>query len=117
MSDYGMLFVLIVLCLFLCIVTYDEQQPSGMAAAEQLATAVIEEVGAGARALVVAGSSREDVEFADTLEELLTAGGITVVAIVKGQPLEVRQALDTIGEEGAGLVVIACTHAASIWTL
>ena len=48
MSDYGMLFVLIVLCLFLCVVTYDEQQPGGATAAEQLATAVVEEVGSGA---------------------------------------------------------------------
>ncbi len=117
MSDYGMLFVLIVLCLFLCIVTYDEQQPSGMAAAEQLATAVIDEVGAGTRALVVASSSREDVEFVDTLEELLTTRGITVVATVKGQAPEVRQALERIVAEGAGLDIVACTRSVSTWAV
>ena len=65
MADYGMLFVLIVLCIFLSAVTYDEQQPSGASAAEQLAAAVIEELGGAGRVMVVASPSPEDVEFAD----------------------------------------------------
>ena len=35
LADYGMIFVLLLLCAFFSVVTYSEQSPSGAAAAEQ----------------------------------------------------------------------------------
>ena len=54
-SDYGMLLVLFVLCAFFCIVTYSEQHPTGVAAANQLAERIVSEFGTTSRVLVVGG--------------------------------------------------------------
>ena len=36
LSDYGMVFVLLLLCAFFSVVTYSEQSPTGEAAAKQV---------------------------------------------------------------------------------
>ena len=110
-----MLFVLILLCVFLSVVTYDEQQLTGEAAAQQLARIVVEEFGDDCRALIVASSSAEDVQFANTLRDLLSARGVDVVAAVNGEPRDVLQAFEKIAADGSSLDVIAANHSASMW--
>src|SRR5207247_9954477 len=79
-ADYGMLLMLLLLCLVLSVLTYSEQHPTGAAAARRLASEVVRQFGPDVRVLIVAGAGGDDAVFADKLQEDLTAAGATVVA-------------------------------------
>ena len=115
LSDYGMIFVLLLLCLFFSVVTYTEQYPTGPTAARQLAGDIFSQFGKSARVMIVARSHQEDTEFADTLQAELAHGGATVLATVKGEPKDARQALQRIAGSGGKLDAIACTQTTGAW--
>jgi len=115
MSDYGMLFVLLLLCAYYSYVTWDEQHPGGASAGEQLARDIIEGFGQQARALIVAGEGEEERAFADTLRERLSAAGLTVVDTVKGRPADARRALRAVVDARGRLDVIATNHVSAGW--
>ena len=116
-SDYGMLLVLLLLCGFCSWVTWDEQYPTGAAAGEELAADVVERFGASVRVIVVARASQEDAAFADALRAGLAASGVTVPAIVKGDPADARRALQRAAQKGDRLDVIACNQATAEWAV
>src|SRR5262249_34969131 len=70
-----------------------------------------------ARILIVAGDSREEAEFADTLRERLLTAGLEVEATVKGQPRDARMALAAAVQQGRRLEAIACTDVSSRWAV
>lgn len=115
MSDYGMLLVLLLLCVYYSLATIEWQHPSGAWGAEELARQIIKEADANASVLIAARSNQEDVEFADTLREQLTAAGLEVLDTVKGEPADARAALDRIVHSGKRLDVIACNQTSANW--
>ncbi len=114
-SDYGMLVVLVLLCLVFSIVTYREQNPTGESAARQLAGEIVGKFGRDVRVLVAAQGHHEDAAFADRLLAELTDAGAVVLAVVKGEPRQARQALAQIAGGGGRLDVIACNQATASW--
>jgi len=114
-SDYGMLFVLLLLCGAFGVVTYSEQYPTGEAAARQLAADILQRFGHDARVLVAAQDHREDVAFANKLQSDLTAAGAAVQEVVKGEAKDARQALGRLSDSGARLDVIACNQTTASW--
>jgi len=113
-SDYGMAVVLVLLCVYYSVATLQQQYPTGAAAATQVAGQIASNAKAGARVMIVAGSSREDALFADTLSNRLAAAKIAVTAVVKGTPGDARQAF----ARAEGLVDhIACTPTARSWAV
>jgi ribose transport system permease protein len=115
LADNGMVLVLIVLCVVLSLVTIEEQNPEGDAAAEQVA-GIIVSGGTLQRVLIVASASREDGDFATSLHDLLQARGATV-EIARGEPRQAAQALRRLANSGEALDVIACSPTASSWLL
>jgi ribose transport system permease protein len=75
LSDYGMLIVLILLCVFYSVSTMTEQNPRGPAAAEQVAGELIGSLETDARILVISKSNTEHQIFASTLANRLRAEG------------------------------------------
>src|SRR5207245_9553916 len=65
LSDYGMLFVLLLLCAWYSLATIEEQQPTGATAGQKLADAIISRFGRSARVLVVTRDSQADTACAD----------------------------------------------------
>ena len=104
-SDYGMVFVLLLLCAFFSWATWAEQHPSGAEAARDVAG----RLGPPGRILIAVGTSREDAEFAGLLKESLR--GWTVVGTVHGEPRDARRALAAAGPVEA----IACSSASAGW--
>src|SRR5690242_6940813 len=96
LTDYGMLFVLVLLCVYYSWATYTEQEPTGAAAGEQLARAILRQASKSAKVLIVARDTQDDTAFADTLAQRITEGGLIVSATVKGQPADARAALQRI---------------------
>ena len=115
LADHGMLLVLGLLCLFFSVVTLDEQTPTGIEAARQLARRLPEERGAPQRMVIIAGRGSEEEGFAESLAEQATATGWEVVAVATGGPREARASLESLATEGAGVSMIACSSSAGAW--
>ena len=92
-SDYGMLGVLILLCLFFSILTVDAQHPTGEKAAKSLVKALQEGKTIRGGVVIVARASDEELAFAQALERELTAAGVASVTRIIGDPATVRAQL------------------------
>jgi ribose transport system permease protein len=115
MADKGMIFVLLLLCAFFSVVTYSEQSPTGETAAKQIAADIAHQFGRTPRVLIAAGDQPGDAAFAAGLERKLRDSGAQVLATVKGEPRDAREALQKISAAGGPLDAIACTHASGAW--
>jgi ribose transport system permease protein len=116
LSDYGIIFVLLLLCAYYSWATYGVQQTGGRGGGEQLASQIVQRFGPRARVLIAARDTQEDSEFATALEERLTAAGATVVETVKGQPVDAREALERAAAKG-GLDAVAANEAVAAWAV
>ena len=102
LSDYGMLAVLLLLCLFFSLLTLKQQQPQGEAAAEQLSEGVQEKASAGELVLVVAGSQQASQETAQMVSRMLRERSFSQVREIVGTPRDLRVVLDQLRERGEG---------------
>jgi ribose transport system permease protein len=116
-SDYGMLFVLVLLCAYYSWMTLEEQHPSGPSGAAQLARQIARNFQPGARVLIATRETGQGVEFAESLQRRLTEAGFHVAGAVRGQPSDIRQALDTLAADGNPLDLIACDESVASWTV
>ena len=115
LADYGMIFVLLLLCAFFSVVTYSEQSPAGEAGAKQVIASIAEQFGKTPRVLIAASDQPDDAAFAAKLERDLTASGAKVIAVVKGEPKDAREALQKAAASGGPLDAIACTQVTGAW--
>src|SRR5688500_10598185 len=86
LSDYGMLGVLLLLCLVFSIATNSEQPLTGPAAARQVAGAIVRQSGRGARVLIAVRPQPDDLAYARSLQAELATAGATVAEVVAGEP-------------------------------
>ncbi len=114
-ADHGMLLVLALLCVVFSVLTYTEQHPTGVAAAGPLAAQIIRQFGPRATVLIAVGTSADDDAYADKLRADLTAAGVTVREVVKGEPRDARQALKRIADAGGTLDAVAGTRTTAGW--
>jgi ribose transport system permease protein len=115
LTDYGMILVLVLLCVFFSVVTYSDQSPKGEAGAKQVVTAIAQQFGKAPRVLIAVSDQPDDVPFAASIERDLTATGAQVLATVKGSPKDARDALMKINAAGGKLDAIACTQVTGDW--
>ena len=106
LSEYGILFVLLVLCAFFSVMTITEQHPTGPAAGEDLAGAILRQTPPGARVLIVVRNTQDDADFAAALSGILAAEKRVVLDVLRGQPSQTRQAMETFAASG-GIDVMA----------
>ena len=112
-----MALVLSLLCAFFSWATFDEQHPGGLAGGQQLASEIVARFGPDTSVLVVARDISEDSLFADTVNQHLTATGFHVLAVVKGEPADARQALQEIVDNGQSLDVVAANNVTAGWSV
>ncbi len=117
MSDYGMLLILLLLCVFYSLVTLDRQHPSGVSGAKQVARQIGRSFGKKSTVLVVTRGIKDDQAFAEALEQRLSEAGLSVLAVVRGNPLDARRAVERIVEQGKTIDVIACNRATARWAV
>jgi ribose transport system permease protein len=117
LADYGMVFILLLLCAYFAVVTLAEQHTGGAPGGESLARDVVRRFGPGVKVVIVVGHGREDGPFADALGKGLTDAGATVLARVQGHPRDARQALGKIAEGTDKPDVIAASRSAGRWAL
>ena len=117
LADYGMILVLVLLCAFFSVATITDQMPVGETAAKQVAAGISAQFGKTARVLIAAREQADDAAFAKKLESDLTASGAQVLAIVKGEPKDAREALQRIAASGGKMDAVACTQATAGWAV
>ncbi len=115
-SDYGMVFVLLLLCVLFSVATIREQHPSGAEGAHWLARDIAEHAG-DALTLVVANKGDEGLAFAETVAHELQSSNVIVVNQVVGDPADVRTELERIIDAGGRLDLIACNKTVANWSL
>ena len=72
--DYGMVFVLIGLCVLISLLTISDMHPEDPSAARKLASSLVKEAGKDINVLIVARTTAADEAFATTLKEELENG-------------------------------------------
>ena len=115
LSDYGMVFVLLLLCVYFSVVTNSDQSPVGEPGAEQVSTEIGRRFGGKAHVLIAATDQKDDVLFVDKLQRDLAASGVKVAGVVKGEPRHARKLLQKVAATGETLDAIACTQASGAW--
>src|SRR3972149_2454578 len=94
-SDYGMLGVLILLCLLFSVLTMREQHPTGSIAAKKI---LVQMRGRNlpANILVITQQNEQDRSFAQNLESGLDVRG--KIIILQGGPSEIRSTLEGLAD-------------------
>jgi ribose transport system permease protein len=116
-ADYGMVFVLALLCALFSALTFSDQSPTGEAAATQVAKMLRQELSSPARVLIATRDQPDDVAYASALQRLLSGSGSGAqsVSVVRGEPKDAREALQQLAAKGERLDAIACTQATGAW--
>jgi ribose transport system permease protein len=114
MSSYGMLAVLIVLCVYFALATLREQQPRGREAGEQVAAKLAESN--LTRVIVVSKEGSEGDAFAAAVAEH-AGDGYQLITSIQGDPRDLRRGLETLAESGARIDAVATTGSIARWKL
>jgi ribose transport system permease protein len=115
LSDYGMLAVLVLIGLVFSVLTLEEQPATDAAAARRLVAAIRRQVPAGGRVLVAVRPTSEDGRLADALVTELSAAGLDVADVVRGEPQAVRASLDRLAKAGGKVDAVAATERTASW--
>ena len=117
-ADYGMIFVLLLLCTFFSFVTLSMQFPTGTEGGATLARQIVEQLGTTDTSVVIlASSSGPDVEFTAAAQTQLESAGVNVAAVVNGDPPQVRETLEKLVAAGTKVDALACNETAARWNL
>ncbi|MCE9544520.1 MAG: ABC transporter permease [Planctomycetia bacterium] len=116
--SYGMLPVLLLLCIYFSVRTYSEQQREGADAGRASAAAILKQFGPHPCVVIVAQKdSPPEAEFVTTLQQQLRSSGATVAATSIGDVGDARRALKTAVDAGKPVDVVACTQVPAAWPL
>jgi ribose transport system permease protein len=115
LSDYGMILVLIVLCVLFSVLTLKEQMPRDSAAVAQLIEQINNEFKKSDIILAVGAVNKDSAPFVEKLGEQLGKEGFRNTRVVVGVPRDLRLALDDIRAKGGGLAAIATSGEVTKW--
>ena len=107
-SDYGMLGVLVFLCVFFSVITYEEQQPLGKDGAERLFAKISNDFEESGTVIIAGKNSNDGQKFVLHLENELKRAGWEVAAAISGSPVDIGKALRRTVEKKQKVNVFAC---------
>jgi len=114
LADYGMVLVLLLLCVYFSLVTLKKQKATGADGARALAAQIIADESGGGQVFVAAGTTPDDRPFAATLSDELKAAGFEVTT-GQGSPGTVRKSLEALAASGTSLDLLACSPSTASW--
>ena len=116
-SDYGMVLVLLLLCVFFSLSTIKRQLPEGAAAAGQVVDLIQREADQADFILVVSSRETSSQETAALIAAALREASYSNVLEVSGDPHDVRSAVDRLRDEKRAPSVISVTGKEINWRL
>ena len=114
-SDYGMVLVLLGLCLLFSVLTLKPQVPTGKAAVAEVTELIAQSCAPGDIVLAVGAVNQDSATFAEALGSVLEAQGFSQTRVVVGHPCDLRLALEELQAAGRAPAVIATTGDVSQW--
>lgn len=108
--DYGMLGVLILLCVLFSILTLRDQYPVGAEAADALAREMPQIAPPGSNVLIIAADTPEDSLFVSALKLSVVQKGYRLAGILTGDPAAIRAGLAGFADTIAPIQVIVTTQ-------
>ena len=117
LENYGIVLVLIGLCVLFSVLTLNEQTASGDAAVQEIQKTILEDYNEDATILVVGAANTESEDFARSLLESLSESGYTNTITITGKPLDLRKALETHHQNERPLEAIATTRSLLKWRI
>lgn len=115
LTDYGMIFALLLLGILFSWLTLEEQHPTGANGGKILAKMILKEPASAKTVLVIGRDGDQDIAFTKAVNEGLQ-GEKTVLAIVHGSPRDARKVIDKELKTGK-IDIIACTPAVAEWPM
>jgi len=115
LSDYGMIFVLLGLCLLFSVLTLKEQPGEPARAVAELVERIDKEFRKTDIILVVGAINKESSPFAEKLGQALKGRGFDNCRVVVGTPIDMRLALDDIKAKGDKLTAIGTSDDVTKW--
>ena len=115
LSDYGMVFVLVLLCALFSVMTLKERRAAGPAAIRELADALSRSCAHSERVVLVASAKPETADMVGALARTLEAEAFEQILTVIGTARDLRLALDELHQTGAKLGAIAILGDAEDW--
>ena len=117
LSSYGMIVILIVLCVIFSVLTLKERTPSGGLAVSEMAAEVNKQFDKSQVVVTVGAANTDSADFSDRLGKALTSQGFHDCYIVTGTPRDLRLELDKIKAAGQTAAAIVTTGDAAKWRL
>lgn len=113
LSEYGMILVLLILCVYFSLSTIQEQYPEGEAAADDVSQSIFSLVDKKSSVLIAGKNTSEERAFVENLKIRLNSEGYTSVLTVAGDPAAVRKKMEEAAAEGKTIGAIASTESYS----
>jgi len=117
LGEYGMLLVLVLLCVLFSVLTLKEQRPEGLEAAREVAAEVARQVDPAALVIAVASEQPRSRAAAEDIVERLHEGGFGRARAVVGDPRTLRLALDRLRDDAERPDALAATSDVADWPL
>ena len=114
-SEYGSVFILLLLCAYYSVATLRRHHPITPAAGRRVAREILRTRGSDATILIVVRATEQDRRYASAIRDELESRGGRVLATVAGQPRDARAALEQVGESGVTLSAIATHQPSAGW--
>jgi ribose transport system permease protein len=106
-SNYGMLGILLILCILFSILTLRDQYPSGNDAAKSVSGKLLT-LSYNTSILILSRHTEDDTTFAVSLEKILHSRGFTTVKVLSGDPSELKAAFGAMSDSEK-IAIIATT--------
>ncbi len=116
-SDYGMVFALLLLAALFSVMTLKLQHPTGADAGRQVARMILQQHGSAAVVVIAARNTAEDVQFTKAAAADLSDSGATVLAEINGEPADVRRAIQQALADGHTISAIAANDVSARWNV
>ncbi len=110
LRDYGMLIVLLLLCLLFSILTISEQHPTGATAANKVAGELRKSAALDQGIMIVGRTSNEDSAFAHALTIELESQGAANVVTILGDPATIKTEIEQLADSGRTFGSIVTTE-------
>ena len=114
-ADYGIIFVLLLLCAFFSFATLKEQHPAGADAASDLWRTLQNQHPDARRILIIAHTGRAGQIFAETLSQTAQNHPDITSQTVAGEPHLVRETLENLAQTPQPPQAILATRQAAQW--
>lgn len=108
LDDYGMILVLLGLCILFSLLTLKRQMPEGMSAAQELVGQIQRQFDKSDVILAVGAVNTTSATLAEHTGKQLKEAGFTEVQVVVGEPRDLRKTLDEVsGEQKTVAAIVA----------